>query len=662
MRAEQYALSTRNYSAYWGKYLSWGDFGILSVGGSTLSTAGNNRISIPFEVSDQDNYEIMIRIGYCGGRGNLAVHVDSIPVTSIKPSADDWTNLKWVNLGSMHLEKGNHEISFTNDGTGWNDIDAISIVKTSTLENQIEHVINQIQNYDGRIVHILSASHTFTYDIPYAWYTKTVPYQGYVLESYSPSILAATNVTILREGRYVFAVHLAQNSHQGTPQIRVDNSTVSLRLINSSVEEGEWHETEAVYLNASDHLIEIGGSGKISFEEVVIYSLEEDEQSILSEEVQVHSTELGLNVSPDGNASASSVGVWDPITLWANATNDRDINTRWASKPHEQTPQWLQIEWETPQEISGARILFEQAYAEDYKIQTWSATRWITQVTVKDNNQLNCTHIFKEPTVTNKIRLYVSAPTKLYDLVSVWEFEAYSQPKVSRTIVVPETGLYRISACLVCGPEYGTLDFTLNNVTTTVSCNSTDMEIKNVETEQVYLVSGEQNITVTAYGKADLYSITLNLNDEGELGFLDNLVEEKQGPKVTYEEVNSGKYVVHVENSDEPFVLVFSEAYHPLWKAYIDDKEVSSIPVYSIVNGFYVTKTGSFTVTIYFTGQTYADIGLQISTISIFIVLTIILIPSKHLEKFGKKIKEKIQRKIRQQNSAQTEGGIPPSE
>jgi hypothetical protein len=441
----------------------------------------------------------------------------------------------------------------------------------------------------------------------------------------------------------------------------VDSQDFGLRLINST-ENAEWYETGEVYLDAGSHLIEIGGSGKIAFEELVIYSLAENEHIISLDDVEIHTTELGLNVSPEGVASASSVGVWDPITLWANATNDENLNTRWASKPHEQTPQWLQIEWETPKEISGARIFFEHAYAEDYVIQTWSGTNWVTRVTVNGNTHLNRTHVFKEPTITNKIRLLVTAPTKLYDLVSVWEFEAYSQPTVSKRVVIPEEGLYRVDLCLGCGPEYGTLEVTINNATTTIACNSTETKTKNIETEPVYLHSGEQNITVSSNGKTDLYTVSLSLNDKGEFGFLDNLIEEKQTPNVNYEELNSGKYVAHIENSDSPFILVFSESYHPLWKAYIDNEEISSIPVYSIVNGFYINKTGNFTVTIYFTGQEYADTGIQISVISIIIVLPITLISSKHLQKVADKIKQKVQRGKSQPDETKTKGGPPPSE
>ena len=653
IRAEQYAMASRNYFAYWGKASSWEDFGVLALGGSTLTTIGNNRVTIPFEVAEDGDYEVMIRVGFCENRGGLVVHIDSIPIELVRSSSDTWTGLKWINIGSLNLQKGKHEISLTNDGTGWNDIDAIAVVKSSTLENQIKQVLNQIQNYPGRIVHILSALHTFSHNIPSGWHLTSVPYQGYVLESDSPSTFLAANTTILREGRYMFAIRLAQGPNQGIPQLQIDNTTVTVRHFNSS-KEAEWYEAGPVYLNASSHLTEVGASGKIDFDQMIIYSLEDEEQIVTLEDFSLHTTEFGWNVSPKGNASASSVGVWNTISLDADGANDGNPDTRWASKPHEPMPQWLQIEWKTPQELTGAHILFERAYAEDYVIQTWNGTNWANQVSVKGNTQLNCTYIFEEPVKTNKLRIFTTSVTKLYDLVSIWELEAYTAPTVSRSVLIPEDGLYRVAFRLAVSPEYGTLNLNVNNATAVVSCNSSDTEIKHYEIGSFYLQSGEQNVTVSATGIVNFDAMTMTFNDEGNFGFLDDLFEAKPGPNVSYEMINPCKYEAHVENSDEPFLLIFSESYHPMWKAYIDGEEISPIPTYSIVNGFYINKTGNFNVTIYFTGQTYANIGLQISTITLIIVVAIIIIPSKKLEHLGNYIKRKIRREKRNPRLSQT--------
>jgi len=194
----------------------------------------------------------------------------------------------------------------------------------------------------------------------------------------------------------------------------------------------------------------------------------------------------------------------------------------------------------------------------------------------------------------------------------------------------------------------------VNNEIAVISCNSPDTEIKRYEIGPFYLQSGEQNVTVSATGIVDFDEMTMTFNDEGDFGFLDDLFEAKPSPNVSYEMINPCKYEAHVKNSNEPFLLIFSESYHPMWKAYIDGEEISPIPTYSIVNGFYINKTGNFNVTIYFTGQTYANIGLQISMITLIIVVAIIIIPSKKLEHLRNYIKRKIRREKRNPRLSQT--------
>jgi len=55
---------------------------------------------------------------------------------------------------------------------------------------------------------------------------------------------------------------------------------------------------------------------------------------------------------------------------------------------------------------------------------------------------------------------------------------------------------------------------------------------------------------------------------------LTKLGEVKVFPVITFKKINPTKYVVKVENSTEPFFLVFSESYHPQWKVYIEDKSI----------------------------------------------------------------------------------------
>ena len=66
-------------------------------------------------------------------------------------------------------------------------------------------------------------------------------------------------------------------------------------------------------------------------------------------------------------------------------------------------------------------------------------------------------------------------------------------------------------------------------------------------------------------------------------------------------------------------MLAFAEAYDEFWVVRIEgeDEEIESIPLYSMLNGFYITKTGNFTVIIEYKPQQWFNIGATITTVSI---------------------------------------------
>ncbi|MEW6188819.1 MAG: hypothetical protein AB1466_01720, partial [Actinomycetota bacterium] len=133
-------------------------------------------------------------------------------------------------------------------------------------------------------------------------------------------------------------------------------------------------------------------------------------------------------------------------------------------------------------------------------------------------------------------------------------------------------------------------------------------------------------------------------------------------PMIAFKKINPTKYVVSVENASQPFFLVFSESYHPQWKAYVKSgvgsremgdeivaeypklgvrearHEMSFIPgdisylfakpisddnhflVNGYANAWYIDPTkvdkdgdGKFAITLYFWPQSLFYLGLMIS-------------------------------------------------
>jgi len=230
----------------------------------------------------------------------------------------------------------------------------------------------------------------------------------------------------------------------------------------------------------------------------------------------------------------------------------------------------------------------------------------------------------------------MTTPTTPHNHVSICELEALSPIPFSTEVFVPREGSYMFALRLDSGPDYGTATFQVDEFKGTTDCFNLNKGIDWEYFGPIHLDAGSHKITLN--GKIGFYKmIVYSLKEEEGNIYLDNLFKPKYAPEIKkYDQISPVKYTVSIENNGGPFLLIFSESYHPMWKAYMDGEEISSIPVYSIVNGFYIKKTGSFDITIYFIGQTYANVGLEISTTTLITTSVFLVIPSQKLNKVWK--------------------------
>ena len=98
-------------------------------------------------------------------------------------------------------------------------------------------------------------------------------------------------------------------------------------------------------------------------------------------------------------------------------------------------------------------------------------------------------------------------------------------------------------------------------------------------------------------------------------------------PNVSFDYSNPTYVVVHVSNATTPFYLVFRESYDPSWSAYFSNGTEISPSDHLLVNGFanawYIGAKGSYTIHIYYTLQTYADIAWVVSFAALFATIGI---------------------------------------
>lgn len=87
-------------------------------------------------------------------------------------------------------------------------------------------------------------------------------------------------------------------------------------------------------------------------------------------------------------------------------------------------------------------------------------------------------------------------------------------------------------------------------------------------------------------------------------------------PTIQYTKRSPEKYEVKITNAEKPFMLVFSQAYDPLWVAKTDQGEkIESVSCYSMINGFPVDVQNKkdFTITIEYLPQRWFYLGLLLS-------------------------------------------------
>jgi len=100
---------------------------------------------------------------------------------------------------------------------------------------------------------------------------------------------------------------------------------------------------------------------------------------------------------------------------------------------------------------------------------------------------------------------------------------------------------------------------------------------------------------------------------------IDQLFEVKEEPAeiINYAKIDPTLWKIKVQ-AKKPFMLSFAESYDPLWEARVYEngklvEKVRSIPLYGVINGFWINETGNLTIVIRYVPQDWFELGLKIS-------------------------------------------------
>jgi len=205
-----------------------------------------------------------------------------------------------------------------------------------------------------------------------------------------------------------------------------------------------------------------------------------------------------------------------------------------------------------------------------------------------------------------------------------------------------------------------------------ISLRNSNSELKWLNTNNSYpLKKGTYELKIYSASQADLDSVAIypidNINSSGysnnkihnqTLEALFKFGKNSSQPALIseYKKINPTKHDIKISNATRPYILAFAESYDPLWTAYVDtgngsnkpdshennNFKTNKIPLYSLTNGFYVNKTGDYTLVIEYQPQIWFIKGLTISTMSLAGILIAFIFARK---KFIIKLANRINRK-----------------
>jgi len=180
-----------------------------------------------------------------------------------------------------------------------------------------------------------------------------------------------------------------------------------------------------------------------------------------------------------------------------------------------------------------------------------------------------------------------------------------------------------------------------------ISLKNEDTGLKWISSNNTYYLNkGTYDVNIYSDSKTDLDSVLLFENDNTQSagktdsrGGIGNLFtfSSPAAKLAGFKKIDPTKYVIYIENATRPYTVSLAEGYDPLWTAYIESGEnksnfrISSYPFYGVVNGFYLNKTGNYSLVLEYQPQTWFIQGATISIFTLFLILVISIIWHKNM-------------------------------
>ena len=178
-----------------------------------------------------------------------------------------------------------------------------------------------------------------------------------------------------------------------------------------------------------------------------------------------------------------------------------------------------------------------------------------------------------------------------------------------------------------------------------ISLRNSNSELKWLNTNNSYpLKKGTYELKIYSDSQTDLDSVIVypvhnfrsKVTEDSNQTLKDLFNVNSPAAKLSgFKKINPTKYVLDIENATRPYTISLAEAYDPLWTAYEegsgenDNFKINSFPLFGVVNGFYVTKTGNYTLVLEYQPQNWFIQGATVSILALLLMLVVSILHYK---------------------------------
>jgi len=576
----------------WVASREWLERGEMVYNELTPTTSERATMSASFSINEPDEYELWVRVAHGPKRGELEIRVDGNSLLKIRPSAQFY-GFEWHRI-PLHLEKGEHNLELINDGTGFNSVDAVFLAKQDQVLLKQRNLAEALMNTSSRFVNLWEAEKLLGSPLPDGWNIRSLEVessiQSQVLGS-EDGTSGSAEIYLPKSSYYKIAVRTVRSTVHGRLNLNVDSTPIS---IFDCYVGAPARENSVLHLTFDENTGATARDGSIHRNDGTIYGATWTDGK-LGSALEFDGLNNYVEIADDTSLNFTGDGTWEA----------------WIKVPPTEEKMWILTKgtgWGQNQAQYEIMVWSDGKL----KFRTWGDSEFrIASESRVDTNEWVHVAVVKEGTT---YRLYVNG---------VKEAEATGPVELPVTNSVLSIGYLRYHS-----EKYyfkGVID-EVRIYDRALSENELfESSFQWFETEPFWLDLGVHSLSLRGDGKVDIDKVLIYSIENDECGHtLDHLFSSSGEISVSSERIAPYKWRVSVE-TDRRVLLVFSELYNPLWRAYLDDEEVKPLVVNNLFNGFLIDGPGKYDIVLEYMGQRYVRIGGAISIVTLLIAIFLIV-------------------------------------